>query len=261
MKYKLAFSGAGVLGRIHCGAICALLDLGIEIPEVSGTSAGSIAAALVACEKTPSEIKAIALADLPSGILSYEPLAIIKQGYNSGNVFLKWCQKLFGDIRFSDLNIPLTIMATDVNGGVAYRFSNKDTPNVLLSDACRASSSVPFFFSPYFISGVKLVDGGMCQNIPVDQLFRDEIPRVGIEIIDGEPSGTTGSLVGLAKQCIATMLAANENNLVSWANQTDSKIVSVSALPYGFLDSKLTLDQKAELFERGYEAALNFLKA
>ncbi len=260
MKYKVAFSGAGVLGRIHCGAICAFMDLGITITEVAGTSAGSIAAALVACEKTSDEIRAIALADLPGGILGYEPLAIFSQGYNSGKIFLKYCQSIFGDVRFSNLNIPLTIVATDINGGGAYRFSNKDTPDVLLSDACRASSSVPFFFSPHFVNGIKLLDGGMCQNVPVDQLSKDDTPRLGIEVMHGVVVGTTKTLIGLAGQSVTTMLASNEGNLTAWAQETGAKILQVNADPYSFMSPSLTLEQKTDLFERGYDAVIGLFK-
>lgn len=260
MKARVAFSGSGFLAPIHIGAICAFKDLGIEIVETAGSSGGSIASALVAIGKSDEEIKALALQDIPKGIVSYDISAIFKEGYNDGKILLKWLNEVIGPITFGQLPNQLTVMATDIESGKSCKFSNQDTPNVKVADACRASSSVPFIFAPYTVDGIKCVDAGVANNLPVDRLVIDDIPRYGIDVVDGEPAGTTNTVIGLAKQCIATMLAANENNLIAWAQQTNSKVVSVSALPYGFLNPNLSTDEKNDLFERGYNAVIELFK-
>lgn len=260
MKARVAFSGSGFLAPIHIGAICAFKDLGIEIIETAGSSGGSIASALVAIGKTAEEMKALALQDIPKGIVSYDITALFKEGFNDGEILLDWLNNVIGPITFGELPNQLTVMATDIDSGKSCKFSNQDTPDVKVADACRASSSVPFVFAPYTVAGIKCVDAGVANNLPVDRLILDDVQRYGIDVLDGEPAGTTNTVIGLAKQCIATMLAANENNLIAWAQQTDSKIVSVSALPYGFLNPSLSLEEKTDLFERGYDAVINFFK-
>lgn len=87
---------------------------------------------------------------------------------------------------------------------------------------------------------------------PTDRLIRDDISHIGIQIEDGNLAGSMDTLIGFAKQCIGTLLGANENNLVTWAEQTSATIVPVGALPYGFLDPPLPDSAKVELFRRGY---------
>jgi NTE family protein len=250
---RVAFSGSGFLAPIHAGGFCAFTDAGLTTPEVAGTSGGSIMAALIAAGKTAAEIKAIALADLPDGIVSYNLFMLFKQGLNSGSVLTSWLQSLLGDITFAQTVIPITIMASDVNNHCSYRFSNKETPNVKLVDACRASASIPVIYTPVTINGVKLQDGGMCCNIPVDQLVDDSIQRYGIEVMDGS-TGTTNTIFGLVEADISTMLKSNEDNLAAWAVQTGAVIIPVDATPYSVLNASMTPDQKAELFARGYAA-------
>ena len=251
---RVAFSGSGYLAPVFAGGICAIMDAGVFIPEVAGTSGGAIAASMVACGMTYHEIKSTALAELPSGIVSYSPLELLHQGLNRGDVLQSYLDKLFGDRTLENAIVPITIMATDINAGCSFRFNAKETPNVRIADACRASASVPLIYKPAQVAGKKLTDGGMCCNLPVDQLIEDCIPRLGIEVMDGNSSGKTDTVFGLIEQCISTMLASNEANLVAWAKHTGATIVPVDAYPYSFLNASLTLDQKNDLFQRGYNA-------
>ena len=259
-QVRIAFSGSGYLAPIHAGAICAFMDAGVIIVQVSGTSGGSIAAAMVASGMSSSQIKTTALAQLPNGIVSFNIFKLFLEGLNSGDVLNTWLHSMFGSTTFGEASVPVTIMATDIDNGCSYKFDSVNTPDTLLADACRASASVPFIYVPAEVNGKKLTDGGMCCNIPVDELVRDSIPRVGVEVVDGNPVGTTNSFIGLTEQCLHTMLSSNESNLIAWAKQTGATIIPVSATPYGFLDGSLTLPQKTDLFVRGYQAAIETIK-
>ena len=254
-KARIALSGSGFLAPIHVGAICAFLDSGYQIVEVAGTSGGSIAAALLASGASYSQMKSISLAELPGDILSFEPLSLIEsQGMNDGSVLLDWLVGILGHRTLSNAVIPCTIMATSINDGAQFRFNAKSTPNIRLADACRASASVPFVFSPYHVAVIKCVDGGVCCNLPVDELVSDDIQRFGIKVLDGSSSGNTDTYLGLITQTIGTMMASNEENLTEWARSTGATVIPVSAIPYGFLDAKLPIESKQDLFDRGYDA-------
>lgn len=255
-QVRVAFSGSGFLAGIHAGAICALMDSGIEIVEVAGTSGGSIAASLVACGFSAASIKQISLEDLPGGILSFNPFSIFRQGINSGNVLRNWLHQVLGEVTFEKAAVPITIMATNINERKSYRMAKDSTPITLLADACRASASVPFVFEPYDLNGVKCCDGGMCCNLALDQLVMDGIPQIGIEVMDGLPTGGTSSYLSFAKAAIQTMLQSNEENLVAWGKMFDAKIIQVDATPYGFLDPSLPPESKEDLFNRGYQAVM-----
>jgi len=254
-QIRLALSGSGFLAPIHAGAICAFMDASVQIVEIAGTSGGSIAAALVASGKTSAQIKAASLADLPEDILTFNPLALPQQGYSTGNSLVRWLHKTIGPATFGEESIPCTIMATDINEGKEYKFDSKGTPGVQLADACRASASVPFVYVPANVNGTKLIDGGVCCNIPVDKLVVDSVPRIGIEVVDGTPAGATTTFLKLAAQCLSTLMASNEDNLTEWAKQTGATILLVNATPYGFLNPALDPQEKTDLFNRGYSAA------
>jgi len=261
MKVRVAFSGSGFLTPVHVGAATAFIDAGCEIIEVAGTSGGCICAAFIAAGISPAKMKLIAIADLPHDILDFELYALLKdEGLNDGSTLLEWLKGILGSLKMGQSLVPVTISATDINAGKQFNFSNTETPDVLMADACRASASVPFVFSPHKTAGRKFVDGGVCCNLPIDDLIVDEIPRFGIQVIDGTTEGTTDTFIGLTTQLIGTMMASNQANMVEFGIRTGATIIPVSAITFGFLNARLTMGQKIELFNRGYDAVKKALQ-
>ena len=254
-QVRLALSGSGFLAPIHAGAVCALYDLGYTIVELAGTSGGSIVAAYTAMGATADRLRALSSASLPSGIASVQVSAMLfNEALNTGDILTRWLDAIFSDITFGQTRIPLHVVATDINAGHSFTFNETNSPDVRLADACRASASIPFFYEPAHVKGVKYLDGGMCCNLPVDKLVVDAIPRLGIEVVDSSAPGSTDGATDFIKACISTMLSANEGNLAAWGAQTGATILPVSAAPYSFLDAGLSLPAKGELFARGYYA-------
>lgn len=254
-KVRLAFSGSGFLAPIHAGAACAFLDAGVQIVEVAGTSGGSIAAALIASGKSSAQLKQIALAEIPDNIMAVQPFgALFRWAINDGVVLSQWLRDAIGDRTFAQAPMPCTIVASDVRRQAGVTFSASRSPDLLLADACRMSASVPGVWAPVRYNGMRVADGGMVCNIPTDKLVRDDVPRVGIQVTDGNAPAKLDSLLDFAQGCIGTMLNSNEGNLVAWAQQTGATIVPVDARPYGFLNASLTLAERGDLFSRGYRA-------
>lgn len=254
-KVRLAFSGSGFLAPIHAGAACAYMDAGVQIVEVAGTSGGSIAAALIASGKSASQIKQIALAEIPDNIMAVQPFgALFRWAISDGVVLSQWLRDAIGDRTFAQAPMPCTIVASDVRRQAGVTFSASRSPDLLLADACRMSASVPGVWAPVRYNGMRVADGGMVCNIPTDKLVRDDVPRVGIQVTDGNVPAKLDSLLDFAQSCIGTMLNSNEGNLVAWAQQTGATIVPVDARPYGFLDASLTVAERGDLFNRGYRA-------
>lgn len=251
---RLALSGSGFLAPIHAGAICAFMDSGVQIVEVAGTSGGSIAAALVASGKTSAQIRDIALAPIPAGIMRFQPWSLLRKGINDGGVMHRWLQDTIGAATLEQASVPCTIIATDIDAGAPAVFTRESAPSLALADACRASASVPGVWVPFDINGRPHADGGMVDNLPANRLAVDNIPRIGIDVQDGSTAGSSATLLGYVKQCLGTMLASSEVNVMSWAKATGATIIPVTATPYGFLDAKLPDTARADLFSRGYNA-------
>ena len=118
-----------------------------------------------------------------------------------------------GKVRFSDLRIPLKVVATDTNNGSIRVFdsSDSDNANLSVSRAVSASIAIPGFFVPVDdpLTGSKLVDGGLVSNYPAwlfDKERRDQEARlvtIGFRLVNRSTGDTTnknflGNLVNSA---------------------------------------------------------------
>jgi len=81
--------------------------------------------------------------------------------------------RYLGKKTFEDLEIPLTLTAVDLNSNQEIRISDG-----LITDALRATISIPGIFVPVEKDDMRLVDGGLLNNLPVD-IVRD----MGADII------------------------------------------------------------------------------
>ena len=256
---KVAFSGSGFLAPTHAGFACGLMDLGYKIIEVAGTSGGSIVAALIASGANQARIKKIVFDNYPDNIVEKSNWTMFnairrKQFYiNDGKVLENYLYENLGETNFYQTRIPLTIMATNLTDNETIEFSRTKTPGVKLHFAARASSSVPYIYKPVNYEGKILVDGGERNNIPTDKLTPGGL-RVGVRILDGG-NYDVSNIIGFSKQNINCLLDANEDNLVSWAKATGAKIAEIKCDPYDFLDARINLEGKKDLFDRGYKAA------
>jgi NTE family protein len=88
----------------------------------------------------------------------------------------------YGERTIEQLQLPLAIIATDIGTGsrVAIRSGN-------LTSAMRASMSVPGLMAPVQREGLKLVDGGLTDNLPVEEVKRLCNPDVVIAVNVGSP--------------------------------------------------------------------------
>ena len=159
-KIGLALGGGVAKGLAHIGVVRALLQLGVPIDCVAGTSSGSLVGALVAAAISPTEIEAIARATRWRDIV--KPI-IPRLGFLDAGRLEQLLNRILGDRRIEDLAMPFAAVATDIETGKAVIL--RQGP---LARAVRASCSVPGFFTPVEIDGRLLVDGGVVNNVPVD---------------------------------------------------------------------------------------------
>jgi len=69
-------------------------------------------------------------------------------------------------VLFSQLPVPLAVIATNIDTGLMEIYSSARNPSMVVADAVRQSMSIPFFFQPDGSRGA-FVDGGLCSNFPV----------------------------------------------------------------------------------------------
>ncbi|NLB88880.1 MAG: hypothetical protein GX790_06590 [Syntrophomonadaceae bacterium] len=189
-KLGLALGGGGLKGLAHIGVLQVLHEYNIPIAQISGTSIGSIVASLYASGMSPYEMEELALNLKPSDYLDYNLSGILLyilslyipgfkaplNGLIKGKKLEKLMYQLTKGKELTDVKMPLSIIACDIDTGREVVFSNQDMiisdtqiliKDAKLSEAVRASCSIPVTFVPYKFDNLQLVDGGVREIVPV----------------------------------------------------------------------------------------------
>jgi NTE family protein len=203
-KVGLVLSGGGAKGFAHIGVLKVLEEAGLKIDYIGGTSMGSVVGGLYASGYTSAQIDSIFQATNFDELISdfiprssknfYEkrddelyalvlpfgnfkigiPEALSKGMYNF-NLLSRITRHVRHVRDFNQLQIPFLCMATDIETGKEVVLNKGN-----LAQAMMASSAFPSLFSPVEIEGKLLVDGGVTNNYPID-----EVRKLGAEIIIG----------------------------------------------------------------------------
>ena len=193
-RIGLALGTGAARGLAHIGVLEVLEKEGIPIDMIAGTSAGAFVGALYAQGKDISLIRNLAIDLRWKRLASLVDLTLPKTGFIGGKRIKDELESIFGgDLKFSDLGIPLACVATDIMTGEEIVL---DHGSVL--EGVRASISIPGIFTVVKLEGRYLVDGGLVNPVPVSILKRmgaDFIIAVNVipDIRDGaRPGGKKG---------------------------------------------------------------------
>jgi NTE family protein len=164
---SLVLGSGGARGLAHIGVIHWLTENGYEIRSISGASMGALIGGIYACDKLDvyetwvraiTKIQIIKLLDMSWG----------KQGLVEGDRIIETLKELIGDRKIEELPIKYTAIAADVRREKEIWLKSGS-----LFDAIRASISLPLFFTPFDFNGVKLLDGGILNPVPIAPTFED----------------------------------------------------------------------------------------
>ncbi len=162
-KLGLALSGGATLGAAHIGILEVLEREGIRPDFVAGTSAGALVGSAYCAGVPLDEINQLFLSmDWPTliKISIKKPLALFDT-----QPMEDFLRKKIGDCEFKDLDLPFAAIACDIVTGERVVLNNGP-----VAPAVRASAAIPGLFSPVEIEGRLLVDGGVVDNLPVEQV-------------------------------------------------------------------------------------------
>lgn len=160
-KICLVLGGGGAKGFAHIGAIKELRKNKIEFNEVIGTSIGALLGAFVASNnyqalnQFATEINNLAL-------FKIQDFSFSKTGLLKGEKVKKYIEEKLGDLEFKNLPIKLKIVAGDLKTGKEYIFTEGK-----ISNAIRASISIPGIFQPVEYENKILVDGRIVNPVPM----------------------------------------------------------------------------------------------
>ncbi len=203
-KVGLVLSGGGAKGLAHIGALKVIDSLGIQIDYVGGTSMGAIVGGLYAAGYSGKELDSIFKStDLTELIQDNVPRSAktfyekddseryalslpfddfkvsFPQGISGGqNIYNEFVRLLYHvkDVRdFNQLPIPFLCIATNIETGKPVLLDNGYLPEAIM-----ASGTLPSLFEPSEVNGQILIDGGVVNNYPLD-----EVKTKGADIIIG----------------------------------------------------------------------------
>ncbi len=166
-KIGLALGGGSARGMAHIGVLYALEEYGIPIDMISGTSAGALIGSAYAAGVPLDIIKTSVLKwGSKLGLLRLADIQFFKAGLFGGDRVDKLFLDVVGDPDFSELKIPLSVVAMDLNTGEEVVFEKGNVRN-----AVRASFSIPGVFVPVKYRDRYLIDGSVVDPVPVKPLL------------------------------------------------------------------------------------------
>ncbi len=164
MKIGLALGGGGVLGVAHLALIEELEKNNIKASAVAGTSAGAIIGGLYAyggVEKVTEFVKQLK----EKQILSRRKMLLSVHPDNLFNKIEELLKEIIVEDDFSRMQKPLLIIATDIDKASTVVIDKGSVVKAIM-----ASAAYPGVFSFRQIDGIRLMDGGVTNNLPVDVL-------------------------------------------------------------------------------------------
>ena len=221
----LVLGSGGARGLAHIGAIEALEERGYTITSIAGCSMGSIIAGMYAAGQLKEAKEWFLQVDMQ---LIWRMMDINLLSSNSlvkGERIIKELQKIVPDRPIEDLNIPCTIVASDMisTDEVVFRTGS-------LFEAVRASISIPLFFKPVQIGGRLLIDGGILNPLPLHVVERqqgDILVAMDISGKDSMPVDTDYKPIDVDSK-IAELNARGiavpktvENQIKQWSKKVD----------------------------------------
>jgi NTE family protein len=160
----LVLSGGGARGLAHIGVLRVLEREGILVDYLAGTSMGGVIAAGFAAGMSSADLMKISQSVTQNrGMLRMADPGLPNGGLIRGQRLLNFFRQEFGEKAFSDLSLPLALIAVDLNTHQEIVFREGS-----VALALRATTSIPGLFTPMKMDNWRLVDGGVLNNLPVD---------------------------------------------------------------------------------------------
>lgn len=199
---KLVFKGGGARGYIHLGVVSALAKMDIlkDIAIVAGSSAGGIAALLVATgwplDKITERLKSFNVETLlyqreswwfawyrwwyyfgmyrGDGLTEFFMDIVEEVTGNPLATFEDWHKLVQSNPNMKDILVEACNISTTFNEVFSYQSRNKNVP---IAIALRASMAYPGVFTPVQIGDYQYSDGGLQSDCPIRSFFNRQTKK------------------------------------------------------------------------------------
>ncbi|WP_425550205.1 patatin-like phospholipase family protein [Algibacter agarivorans] len=278
-KIGLVLSGGGAKGLAHIGVLKVIDSLGVKVDYIAGTSMGSIIGALYASGYSGKQLDSLfqeidfdnlindALprsstafnerdnmekyaVKLPFNNFKIKLPSALSRGQNTYSLLLKLLLHVNEVNDFSKLPIPFFCIATNVENGKQVILSKGN-----LTQSIKASGALPSLFQPVRINNEILIDGGVVNNYPID-----ELRAKGMDIIIGvdvqDELANRDELTSAPDVLIQINNFRTINDMKLKVNKTD---IYIKPNIKGF--NVVSFDEGYDIIDAGKYAALSKLNA
>lgn len=216
------------MGFAHLGVLEVMEENGLRPSCIAGTSAGAIAAALyglgIPLSDIASAMEILSLQQekaLSSHFPRLHALSLSRTGgFIGGDIVESILHKVTRGKKLSEVCLPISIVSVDLVTGETVVFTSQAPPSPYLrkpgrsyivdapiSQAVRASISIPVIFAPKVLGERVLVDGGVKELVPAYEVRRmgaEEVVAVDVSSESDKPQEVTG-IIGVLLRTFAIM--------------------------------------------------------
>lgn len=161
-KIGLALCSGGARGLSHVGVLKVLVENNIIPDYIAGTSMGAVIGGLYSSGLSPNQIEELMKSnDWKKGISFVKP----EKGLINGRNIVSFFKKQTRDKSFRRTEPKLAIISADILSGKRIVFKSGK-----LAPAMYSSMAIPGLFTPHKHKDMKLVDGGVLDPLPIQEL-------------------------------------------------------------------------------------------
>ncbi|MFA6197989.1 MAG: patatin-like phospholipase family protein [Patescibacteria group bacterium] len=162
-KIGIALGSGGVRGLAHIGVLKQLEKMQIPIDYIAGSSIGALIGALYSVWGSAERLEKFVLehSTFRNWLALMDPT--LKGGFMAGNKVERLLHTQLKRAKFEDLNIPLVVVATDLQTGDEVHLQTGD-----VGQAVRSSIAATPVFTPVKKAKWLLADGGLSNPVPDD---------------------------------------------------------------------------------------------
>jgi len=240
----LVFCGGGTRCFAFVPALDTLATRGVlkNVTDYWGTSGGAFIAAACSVSPTISHMKSVIYTTEYNSFRNVDLTNIFnfgkEWGMDGGIAFMREYDKFLEKLRPGGSKLflkdapGLHIFVADLTSRETVCLDSKTFPNLRITEAVRASMSLPVFFKPYLHkeSGHLWVDGAIRANFPWTQLPSDAVRKEALGFVfkknwEGNPSN-------FAEYLFAMLHFDAERQQKEWINNTPKNILWFQVPPY-----------------------------
>lgn len=161
-KFAVVLGGGASFGFAHLGVLRFLSELNVVPDIITGTSIGSLIGGVYALGMQEDEIMERVENFDRNQVLDKKIIPFFGESFLYSKKIDDFLQELFGPQLIENCKIAFASTAVDINNGKLKYFTKGS-----LWQAVRASISFPGAFLPFEIDGIKYIDGGVMDNLPI----------------------------------------------------------------------------------------------